>query len=107
VHLREIDIVEHRPMRKQLEALKHHADPRPERRQVRVGGSDRQTLDDNLAPVECLQPVDAADQRALAGPRWAAEHHDGTRRDRGGATIENTNIAVRLRDVAYLDHEEK
>ena len=72
----ERDILDDRHVRVELEALEHHADARAQLRQVRPAVAHRDAVHDDAAGVEAFQPVDAFDERALAGPRGTAHHHD-------------------------------
>ena len=64
--LGEAEIVDDLQMRKQLEVLEHHADPRAQLRQIGLGIVDLGAVDADVAFLERLQRVDAFDQRRLA-----------------------------------------
>jgi hypothetical protein len=73
-------------MRKQVEALEHHAHALPQRAHgARVVMQQRLAVDGELAGLESLQPVDAAEQRALAR---AALADDGDHFARGGRQVD-------------------
>ena len=68
-----VQVLEHREVREQVELLEHHADVaahRVDRLHV-VGELD--AVDDEVARLMLLEPVDAADQRGLARARRAAD----------------------------------
>ena len=54
-------------MRKQIELLEHHADMAAQLAQIGVRAADLDAVGDDGAGLIGLQPVDAAEQRALAG----------------------------------------
>ena len=76
-------------MRKQVEVLKHHADPRPEagdlaRRErpavlFDTAGQDRRTAHPDRAVVDPFEMIDAANERALARAAFA-DNRDGAAR---------------------------
>jgi hypothetical protein len=61
-------VVAHGQMRKQLEILEHHADARPQRRQIRALGADRGAIHADFALLERFQPVDGLNQVDLPEP---------------------------------------
>ena len=61
-------------MRKQVKALEHHADFAPDFVDPPQVRAEFDALDDDLAFLEFLQRVDAADQRRFAGARRTADH---------------------------------
>ena len=76
LHGREHDVLQDRHVGKQVEGLEHHAHVRAEPYQINPRAGDRFPQDDDLATLDALQPVDAADERALARARGPAHHHD-------------------------------
>jgi len=58
----------------EVEALKDHSDISAEFRDVRIRQMDRGSIYYDFALLNRLQPVDAADQRALAGTGWTTNY---------------------------------
>ena len=87
----------------QVEALEHHADFRAQPRDLARGG-DADAIDHDLAAVDLLQPIDAAKQRALAGPARTANDHDLACLDAQVDIVQHVQRAEVLMDVAELDH---
>ena len=78
-------VFQHRQMREQVEALEHHADFAPDLVDAPQIGPEFDAVDDDLAFLELLQRVDAADQRRFARARRTADHDAlalGRHRDR-------------------------
>ena len=70
LHRRQHDVLERRHVREEIEGLEHHADlgAQPRRGSTRGAVMDSPWTQD-LALLDRLQPVDAADERALARAR--------------------------------------
>src|SRR5713101_964651 len=68
LHLRrrQHDVLEHRHVREEVEGLEHHADLGPELGEVDPVAGDGIAVDEDLALLDGLELVDAADERALA-----------------------------------------
>src|SRR5207245_10451908 len=67
--LAEADVVDDAHVREELEVLEDHADLRAEPGEVGLRVADRDAVDEDLAALERLEPVDRLDQGALAGAR--------------------------------------
>jgi cysteine synthase A len=67
-------VLQHGQMRKQIEALEHHADFAPHLVDVPQTGPEFDAVDDDPAFLKFLQRIDAADQRRFARTRRAANH---------------------------------
>jgi hypothetical protein len=67
-------VLQHGQMRKQVEALEHHADFAADFVDAPQVRTELDAVDDDLAFLEFLQRVDAADQRRFARARRAADH---------------------------------
>ena len=70
---REAQIVEHGQMREQVELLEDHAGGVADLLDLPDIVGQLGAGDDDLPLLVLLEPVDAADQRRFAGPRWAAD----------------------------------
>ena len=68
-------------MREQVVALEHHPDPTADRVGVEAGLADVDVVEEDLAVVDRLEQVDAAQQRALAGAGRADQADDVVRCD--------------------------
>ncbi len=73
---REGDVLGGGEVGEEVEALEHHAHFLADLADVRVGARDAVVLDPDLARVEVLQPVHAAQERALARARGADDEDD-------------------------------
>src|SRR5581483_4164466 len=103
-HLRQRQVAHDREMREEFEVLEDHADARTQLRQICLGVADRNPVDDDRALFERLEPVDALDQRGLAGTRRTAHNHHFAFGDTGAAIFKHLHGAVPLADVADRDH---
>jgi len=72
--LRQHDVLQHRQVRKEVELLEHHAHLGAHGVDIlcRVQGD---AVNDDLAAVEFLQAVDAAQQGRFSRARWPDNHH--------------------------------
>ena len=97
-------VLQHRPVRKQVEALEHHRDLGADLHDRRRVALDLQSLDADLAAIVAFETVDTAQDGGLAGAGGTddADHLallDG-RRD----ALEHLVLAKALVDVGQLDH---
>ena len=88
----------------QVVLLEDHGDVAPEQAQVAGAGAERRALDDDLAAGRLGQPVDAAQQRRLAGARRAQHDDELAGPDRQRDVLQRLVGAVGLREAADLDH---
>src|SRR5262249_59788890 len=72
----EHDVLECGHVRKEVEGLKDHPDLGAEPRQLDARSRDGLTVDADLALLDRLEAVDAADERALARAPRPADHDD-------------------------------
>ena len=72
-----------------------------------LGSDERLAIHDDLAGLNRFQPVDAADERALAAATGSAHHHDFSCRDFQIYAFENVERAKPLVYIAKLDHGKK
>ena len=79
-----VQVLQHRQMREQVELLEHHADIAPDGVDVLQVVGQFNAIDDDLAALMLLQPVDAADQRGFAGAGRAADDDPLARARRPG-----------------------
>ena len=89
--------------------LKDHSDPAADLAQrlfLRRAGSGIQTdvPDADFSAVERLQPVDRAEERALAPPGGSEQHADLARRHVQRDPAEHVVRAKSLVDLPQLDH---
>jgi hypothetical protein len=66
---RQGDVLQHGEMREQVERLEHHADLAAHRRHVADVVGELDAVDDDVAALVLLEPVDGADEGRLAGAR--------------------------------------
>src|SRR5687768_15338133 len=91
-------------MWKEVERLEDDADLLADPIDVESGRGQRLTVHDHLAAIHRLEPIDAAQERGLAGPR-RSDHDDDLRAiDRHRDALEDVQRPERLVDVADLDH---
>ena len=67
------DVVDHAAVREQVELLEHHADPLPQF--VGIVVQHRSAVEQDVAAVGFVEPVERAQQRRLAGPGWSDHRH--------------------------------
>src|SRR5713101_2405816 len=105
LHLRrrQHDVLEHRHVREEVEGLEHHADLGPELGEVDPVAGDGIAVDEDLALLDGLELVDAADERALARARGSAHHHDLARRHVEIDVLEHLHRAKPLADLRVAD----
>ena len=84
--------------------LEYHSNARAQLGQVRPARADGDTVDDDLAAIERLEPIDAFDQRALSGPGRTAHDDDLALAHFHRAAREHFELAIRLVEVADGDH---
>lgn len=94
-------------MRIKIEGLKNHADARSQFRSIETAIGQRIAIDDDLARLDRLEAIDAADQRALAASAGAAHHDHFSRGDFQGNASQDVKRAEPLVYVVKLDHGKK
>ena len=72
-HRSKAQVVEHGEVGKQVEALEHHADFGADLVDLAQVVGELRAIDDDLALLMLLEPVDAADQRGFAGAGRTAD----------------------------------
>ena len=93
-------------MGEQVERLEHHPDLAPDRIQRAQIVTQFRAIDDDLAFLMRLQPVDAADHRRLAGPRGAADDNAFLLlRTRDAKTASEKAIAYNLSSESAADSQ--
>ena len=102
---RQGDVLADGQMRKQVEALEDDADLLPELAQVGFGIVDPHPIDADGSGLDRFQPVDAAQQRALARARAPDDRHDLALGDVQRDILEHGHCAVTLVDP--LDFNER
>src|SRR5699024_7330806 len=98
------DVLQRRHVRIQFELLKHHTDAGAQFRQVRAARADRHAIHGNFAFFERHQPIDALDQRTLAGTRGSTDDYDFTLLHRQRTVLKHRIAAVILVYVIEDDH---
>src|SRR5258707_880690 len=82
----------------------HHADLAADRLDVLDVGGELDAVDDDLAALMLLEPVDAADHRRLAGARGTADDDPLALADLQRDVLEDMELAIPFMDGAQLDH---
>ncbi|MGY3410024.1 hypothetical protein ACVWZV_006137 [Bradyrhizobium sp. GM5.1] len=90
-------------MRKQVEALEHHADFAPHRIDVLEVRPELDAVNDDLAFLKLLERVDTADQRRLARAGGAADHDALALLDRKVDVAQHVKLAVPFVQAGNLD----
>ena len=90
---RQRDVLQHRHVREEVEGLEDHAHLGAEPREVHVGRGDALAVHQDLALLDGLEPIDAADEGALAGAGRPAHHDDLAPRHRQAHVIEHVEGA--------------
>src|SRR5436305_2996507 len=99
---REGKILQDREMGEEVELLKHHADLAADRLDVLDVGGELDAVDDDLAALMLLEPVDAADHRRFAGAGGAADDDALALADLQRDVLEHVQLAVPSMDGAEL-----
>ncbi|MGY4443930.1 hypothetical protein ACVW04_006749 [Bradyrhizobium sp. LM2.3] len=98
------DVLQHRPVRKQIEALEHHRDLGADFHDRRRVAVDLQSLDADLAAVVAFEPVDTAQDGGLAGAGRTDDADHLALLHRRRDALEHLVLAKTLVDVGKLDH---
>src|SRR5690606_36547862 len=97
-------VVEHGHVRKQVELLEHEAGRETNFQHLPgTRRSDIDTAKDNLAAVYGFQPIDTAQQGALAATAGTQQHNGLPRRDAEGNALEDLERSVALGHPVNLD----
>src|ERR1051325_11662825 len=102
--LGETNIGEHIHVRIEFEMLEYHADASAQLRQIGFWIADRNAVEQYVALLNSLQPIDALDQGPLARPRRATHDDHLTALDRQAAAFEDMRDAIPLFDCVDCDH---
>ena len=100
---RERDVVEHAHVREEVEALEHDADVLAQRVEVDAAPGDAFAVEADLALLDRLERVDAAQQRRLAAARRADEAHDLVLVDAEAHAAQHLVVAEVLVHVVELE----
>jgi hypothetical protein len=87
-------------VREQVVALKHHADVTMQGAERCPLTADAAAVNEDLAGIDRLKPVDAAQESALAGARPADDGDDLTRLNLEVDAVEDNVGTIAFRDVA-------
>src|SRR6516162_10344486 len=91
-------------MRKQIEALEHHADFAPHFVDTLQVRSEIDAVDVDLTFLKFLQRIDAADQRRLARTGGTADHDALASSDRKVDVAQHVEIAVPFVETGNADN---
>jgi len=89
---------------KEVELLEHHADLAADRLDVLDVGGELDAVDDDLAALMLLEPVDAADHGRFAGARRATHDDALALGDLQADVLEDVELAIPFVNRAQLDH---
>jgi hypothetical protein len=79
----------------------------PKFRRIELGVRERLPIHDDLARLNRFQPINAADERALAAAAGSAHHHDFASADFQVYAFEDVERAKPLVYIVKLDHGKK
>jgi hypothetical protein len=97
-------VLDHRLVREEVVGLEDETEPAADRHGVGAGVGDRYPVEVDVAVVDLLQQVDAAQQRRLPRPRRADQRHRLAFADRQVDPAEHLPLAVELGHAAQLEH---
>ena len=92
-------------MREEVEVLEHHADLAPDLVDALEVVGELDAVDDDLAGLMLLEPVDAADHRRLARARGPADHDALAAHHLEVDVLQHVEIAVPFVHVDDLDRD--
>src|SRR5918992_103435 len=98
----EDDVVAHGHVREEVELLKDHSDLRAQSAEGLARVVDLPALEADLARVDRLEAVDAAEQRGLAGARRAGDYDGGAALDGQVDPVENQVFPKALANIPEL-----
>jgi hypothetical protein len=101
---REHDVLEHAQMREQVERLEDHPEPPAVGDRVAAGLGDHLAVEQHVAVVDLLEPVDAAQQRRLARAGRADQRDRLVLLDGEVDPAQHLAVPVGLGDPAQLEH---
>src|SRR5207244_10123737 len=101
----ECQVLEHGEVREQVEMLEHHADFTAYFVDALQVSGELDTVDDNLSRLMLLEPIDAADERRLAGARGPADDDPLAAIDGEIDIAQNMELAIRLVHGDDLDRD--
>ena len=79
----------------------------PQFRRIELGVGERLSIDNDLPRLNRFQPINTADERALAAATGSAHHHDFASADFQVYAFEDVERAKPLVYIAKLDHGKK
>jgi len=100
----EDDVLEHGQVGEEVVGLKDQPEPPPHRDRVDGRVGDHLAVEQDVAVVDLLQQVDAAQHRRLARARGADHRHRLVLGDGQVDPVEHLQLAERLGDAAQLQH---
>src|SRR5690606_2960795 len=101
---RQRDVLQHRHMRVEVELLEDHADLGTELGPIHRPVGDVHAVDDDRALLDQLEPVDATDERALAGAAGSADHYHFASLNVQVDVLQDVQLAEPLVHTPELDH---
>ena len=96
------DVLGHRQVREQADALEHIADRAPQH--VRLERGRVLAVDRHAPRVRLDEPIDHLERRGLARARAADEHHQLAGRDLERDRVDRDRVAVAATEARDLDH---
>ena len=102
-HRGQADVVQYREVGEEVELLEYHADLGAQRIHVCLRIMHRATEHVDLPAVNCLQPVDAAQERALARARRPTHDDHLARTDATRDTLQHLDVPESLVDLGEDD----
>ena len=103
LHRREHDVLEHRHVREEVEALEHHADFLADVVDIRLA-IQQDAVDGHRAFRRHFEEVDAPQQRTLARARRADDDDDFLLLDMEVDALQDVGVAIRFVQVFNVDH---
>ena len=103
-HRPEHDVLENRHMGEQVEGLEHHPEPAADRDRVDARVGDHLAVEQDVAVVDLLEQIDAAQQRRLARAGGADQRDGLVLVHLQVDPAQHLGVAVGLRDAADLEH---
>src|SRR5438128_1574828 len=104
LHRRQRDVPQRRHVRIEVEGLEDHADLGAQLLEIGAGIAHRHAVHHDVAGLDALEAVDAAEQRALARAAGPADHHHLALVHVERHAAQRVKVAVILLDVAGPHH---
>ena len=102
---RQDDVLQHAQVREQVEGLEHEPEPAADLDRVAVRVGDHPPVEQDVAVVDVVEQVDAAQQRRLAGAGGADQRDRLVLADLEVDPAQHLGLAVGLGDALDLEHD--